>query len=165
MGDPSKLKKQKYINKIFITNFVNIIDKTGHCMSSTKKPHKFHCGNQINVVWRIIPVGLNEYNIKSDSGLYLTNKNGLNKSGNPIIAIPAPKGRDNSNVWSFTPVGNGEYVIYNTFTRKCLDTTNKTNYGSGFKLNKCQERLKNNNQLWSLNIVKPEKNSKKKSDP
>lgn len=135
-------------------------------MTNHHKPTKSLCGNLKHLVWKIIPVGINEFHIQNNSGQMLTNKDGKNKSGNPIIAVkPLKPGRDLSNIWSFTPLGNGEWIIYNPGTKKCLDTTNKTNEGSGYKLMTCAHEKKNNNQLFSFNIVKPEFASKIKSDP
>ena len=123
---PSRIMKPKFI---IPKGFVNIIGKSGHCLSNASKPVKTLCGNQTGVVWKFFPVGVNEYNIKTDSGIYLTNKGGKDKQGNPIIAIKPPKaGRDKSNIWSVTPIGNGEYIVYNTFTRKCTHGNDTCQY-------------------------------------
>lgn len=124
------------------------------------------CGNKESMAWHLKKVGENEYQIMADDGNLLTNKGGVNKSGNPIVSIKqTKKGRDVSNIWKFNAIKNGQFVIYNTATKKCLDTTNKTNSGSGYKLKSCRSEATNENQLFSFNNVKPEKLCKIKSDP
>ena len=165
IGDPTKVNNKKLI---LPKGYINIVGKTGFCISNSHKPVKSLCSNKKKLIWRIIPTGANEFNIKNDNGIFLANKNGAKKNGNPIVAIKSNKGeksKDPSMTWSFTSVGNGDYIIYNPKTKMCLDTTNKTNEGSGYKLMKCKEIQRNNNQLFSLNIIKPEYASKKKSDP
>jgi len=162
-ADPTKIQQKPHdIPK----GYVNIVMKSGHCILNGKKPTKSICGNKKTLAWKLIPVGVNEYQIRADNGNLLTNKNGLNKIGNEIIAIKQQKPeRDLSNIWNLKAIKNGEYIILNAGTNKCLDTTNKTNEGSGFKLENCKSFSTLNNQLFSFDEITPEYLSKIKSDP
>lgn len=174
INDAKKLKEEYKKNtpkkvKVEINlprGFVTIVTRNSFCISNSRKPVKTRCSNNQKILWEIIRIRENEFNIKSKEGYYLTNKNGINKSGNEVIAKENTNPEnDYSVIWSFTKLESGEYVIYNTQTKLCLDTTNKTNRGSGYKLRKCKVKNNITHQFFSINAVIPENSSNIKSDP
>merc|ERR1712151_1046358 len=140
--DPTKAPKKKPLPAP--KGILNIVGKSGLCIESGRKTKKSICGNKESMAWHLKKVGENEYQILSDDGSMLANKGGVNKSGNPIVSIKSNGGKkDGSNVWNFNGIRNGQFILVNPATKKCLDTTNKTNIGSGYKLKTCRSDATN----------------------
>lgn len=157
---------EKKINKKIPKDYVNIILANGMCLFNGKKADQSYCGNDQGLAWRLISIGGKEYQIESDDGKYLMNKNGLNKVGNEIIiTTKEKKGRDEAYIWEITIIKSGQYTIRNPATKKCLETNKSSSKGYKFRLEECKSATTNAYQLYSFDKVLPEKLAKVKSDP
>ena len=157
---------KKIIKNVIPKEYVNIVTGNGMCLHSGKTASHSYCGNGKGLSWKFILIGGNEYQIEAEDGKFLTNKNGLNVKGNEIIIIKQETtGRDESNIWSFKQTNNGQFIIINPATNKCLETSNMSARGPRFTLEDCKFSGSNSYQLYSFDFVVPESLSKIKSDP